>query len=251
MNKQKLTLYMRNRTLDGRRLTDLLPPEKVVKVYPRDGKPARSIKDSSFLGIANGNESVMLQIGRGDLERVFDTFFAMSTARPTSVPVPAEPSPMSSNGAEDGKRPPIDAEMFETMLERRSEVGAAGELLVVQDELDRLARVGCPEPHRWVKRVALDDVGLGYDIASTWPGQERFIEVKSSTSSSGALFITSNEKRVLAALGGRAWLYRVVLKADGTGEVIIRLQDPMAALPPEAFEPIVFQVGMAALRRAV
>ena len=145
MNKQKLTLYMRNRTLDGRRLTDLLPPEKVVKVYPRDGRPARSIKDSSFLGIANGNESVMLQIGRGDLERVFDTFFAMPTARPTSVPVPAEPSPMSSNGAEDGKRPPIDAEMFETMLERRSEVGAAGELLVVQDELDRLARAGCPE----------------------------------------------------------------------------------------------------------
>ena len=249
MNKRDLTLYMRNRTLDGKKLTDLLPPEKVVKVYPRDGKPARSIKDSSFLGIANGNESVMLELERGDLEPLFDAFFASPGAALVPVPAPAGPPALDKKGPASGKRPPVDAETFEALLERRSEVGQAGELLAVQDELSRLAELGCAEPHRWVERVALVDVGRGFDIASTWPGHERFIEVKSTTSASGGLFITSNERRVLADLGEQAWLYRVVLKADGTGEVVIRLQDPMSALPPEAFEPVVFQVGAGALAR--
>ena len=249
MNKRDLTLYMRNRTLDGRKLTDLLPQEKVAKVYPRDGRPARSIKDSSFLGIANGNESVMLELERGDLEPLFDVFFAT----PVSAPAAASAAPLTPDpkGSAGGKRTPIGSETFEALLERRSEVGQAGELLAVQDELERLVGLGCPEPHRWVERVALVDVGRCYDIASTWPGHERFIEVKSATSSSGGLFITSNEKRVLADLGERAWLYRVVMKADGNGEVVIRLQDPMRTLPPEAFEPVVFQIGASALTRAV
>lgn len=246
MNKRDLTLYMRNRTLDGRKLTELLPPEKVAKVYPRDGKPARSIKDSPFLGIANGNESVMLELERRDLEPLFDAFFA----KPTTAPVPEAPPVRESKGATGGKRAPVDAETFEALLERRSEVGQAGELLAVQDELDRLVTLGCPDPHRWVERVALVDVGRGYDIASTWPGHERFIEVKSTTSVSGGLFITSNERRVLSELGAQAWLYRVVLGADGVGEVAMRLQDPMRALQAEDFEPVVFRVGAAALARA-
>ena len=248
MNKRDLTLYMRNRTLDGRRLTDLLPPEKVAKKYPRDGKPARSIKDSAYLGIANGNESVMLKLERGDLEPLFEAFFAAPAAVP--APAPAAPSAPDSKGSGSGKRAAVDAETFEALLERRSEVGQAGELLAVQDELNRLAGLGCTEPHRWVGRVALVDVGRGYDIESTWPGHERYIEVKSTTASSSGLFITSNERRILADLGDRAWLYRVVLKADGAGEVVIRLQDPMRALQPEDFEPVVFQVGAGALARA-
>lgn len=250
MNKRDLTLYMRNRTLDGRKLTDLLPPEKVANVYPRDGQPARSIKDSAYLGIANGNESVRLELVRGALEPLFDAFFASPAAALAPVPSPAEPPGLDSKGSASGKRPAVDAETFEALMERRSEVGQAGELLAVQDELSRLARLGCTEPHRWVERLALVDVGRGYDIASTWPGHERFIEVKSTTSDSGGLFMTSNERRVLADLGERAWLYRVVLKADGTGEVVIRLQDPMRALPPEAFEPVVFQVRAGALTGA-
>lgn len=86
MNQRDLSLYMRNRTLDGRRLTDFLSPELVSKVYPRDGKPGRSIKDSCFLGAAAGNECVLLKLTRADLEPVFEAFFALPTPTPKVTP---------------------------------------------------------------------------------------------------------------------------------------------------------------------
>lgn len=167
MNKGALTLYMRNRTLDGRRLTDLLPAEKIAAVYPRDGRPARSINDSPFLGPADGQETVRLRLERTDLEPLFAAFFAV----PASAPAPAPgPAPTTSSAAlHAAQRAPMDAEAFQALMERRSEVGQAGELWAVQDELQRLERLGCPDPQRWVERVALTDVGRGYDIASSWP----------------------------------------------------------------------------------
>lgn len=247
MNRRDLTLYMRNRTLDGRKLTDLLPAGKVVKVYPRDGKPARGIKDSAFLGTAKGNESVMLALDRGDLESLFQSFFAVPATANPLTPASA-PAVVPKAGA---KRPPIDADAFEALMERRSEVGQAGELLAVQDELDRLSRLGCPEPHRWVERVALVDVGRGYDIASTWPGQVRCIEVKASTRAGADFFVTENECKVLATLGSNAWLYRVSVNADGTGAVVHQLRDPMRALPDVEFRPVVYRVQAEALTRAL
>ena len=144
----------------------------------------------------------------------------------------------------------MDAETFEALLERRSEIGQAGELLVVQDEIERLKNLGCGDAHRWVERVALTDVGRGYDIASTWPGQERYIEVKSTSSASNGLFITVNEREVMAGLGSRAWLYRAVVRMDGTGDVVARMRDPMRALAGDAFVPVVFRVDADAFRRA-
>ncbi|CAM8662060.1 Domain of unknown function DUF3883 [Comamonadaceae bacterium] len=253
MNKRDLTLYMRNRTLDGRKLTDLIPPEKVSRVYPRDGEPARSIKDSAFLGTAKGNECVMLKLEREDLEPLLSMFFASSPEVPQTL-ASNSASVSNSSGAPSGAnastRPPIDAEAFEELLERRSEVGQAGEMLAVQDELERLMRLDCPDPHSWVERVALSDVGRGYDIASTWPGHERYIEVKSTTSLKSGFFISSNERRVLSDLGGRAWIYRVLVRADGSGDVAVRLSDPMRALPEEAFQPVVFLVANDSLEHA-
>lgn len=251
MNKRDLSLYMRNRTLDGRKLTDLLSPEKVTKVYPRDGKPAQSIKDSSFLGPSKGNECVLLELERGDLEPLFEAFFAVQVSEPTyaSSVAPHTSTPTLSAG-DTSARVPIDAETFEALLDRRSEVGQAGELCAVQDEIERLKALGCSDPHCWVERVALTDVGRGYDIASTWPGHERYIEVKSSTSPTNGLFITDNERKVLTGLGARAWLYRVVVCKDGTSNLMVRLQDPMRFLPVAAFVPVVFRVNADSLMHA-
>lgn len=244
MNKRDLTLYMRNRTLNGRKLTDLLPPAKVGKLYPRDGKPAQSINGSPFLGPSAGNECVMLELERGDLEPLFEMFFAAPA--PAHAPTAPTPPPRSPAGA----KPPMDAETFEALLERRSEIGQAGELFVVQDEIERLKRLRCGDPEHWAERVALVDIGRGYDVASTWPGQERYIEVKSSSAAGNAIFITYNERKVLAGLGSGAWLYRVVVKEDGVGDVVARVQDPMRVLADDDFVPVVFRVDAAAIRRA-
>lgn len=243
MNQRDLSLYMRNRTLDGKKLTDILAPELVAKVYPRDGRPAESIKNSAFLSPSAGSECVLLKLTRGDLEPLFDAFFAVSKGTPHVL----TSGSTTSSTANAATTPSIDAERFEALLERRSEVGRAGELLVVLDEIDRLRRAGCTQPERWVQRVAENDVGRGYDIDSTWPGHERCIEVKSTTSPGSDFFITDNERKVLSGLGSKAWLYRVVVESDGTGGVTSRLQDPMRWLPAEAFEPIVFRVHSKAL----
>lgn len=266
MNVRKLSMLMRGKTLDGRPFNGVA--SGLAKFEKRYTNPEKGVASSvlgsraPYLNPSSVNPLWRVVPATGEISDLLRVYLNVDSAtapvealaddagEPPAAPAPAEPPELDQKDFAGGKRPPVDAETFEALLERRSEVGQAGELLAVQDELSRLAGLGCTEPHRWVERVALVDVGRGYDIASTWPGHERFIEVKSTTAASGGLFITSNERRVLADLGERAWLYRVVLKADGTGEVVIRLQDPMRVLPPEAFEPVVFQVGAGALTRA-
>ncbi|MBL0719743.1 DUF3883 domain-containing protein [Piscinibacter sp. Jin2] len=266
MNVRKLSMLMRGKTLDGRPFDGVA--SGLAKFEKRYTNPDKGVASSvlgsraPYLNPSSTNPLWRVVPATGEISDLLRLYLNTGSAtapvealaedavEPPAAPAPAEPPALDPKGLAGGQRAPVDAETFEALLERRSEVGQAGELLAVQDELSRLAGLGCAEPHRWVERVALVDVGRGYDIASTWPGHERFIEVKSTTSASGGLFITSNERRVLADLGERAWLYRVVLKADGTGEVVIRLQDPMRALPPEAFEPVVFQVGAGALSQA-
>lgn len=266
MNVRKLSMLMRGKTLDGRPFNELAAG--LAKFEKRYTNPEKGVASSvlgsraPYLNPSSVNPLWRVVPATGEISDLLRIYLnAVSAAapvkaladdavEPAAAPAPAEPPALVPKGYAGGKRAPVDAERFEALLERRSEVGQAGELLAVQDELSRLAELGCTEPHRWVQRVALDNVGLGYDIASTWPGHERFIEVKSTTSSTSGFFITSNERRVLGDLGDRAWLYRVVLKPDGTGEVVIRLQDPMHMLLTEDFEPVVFQVGAGALSRA-
>lgn len=245
LNAEVLSIYLRSRTLDGRHLTSLLAPEVLERatLYPRDGKPARSIAASAYF---RGGCIRLSKLQRDEMERVLETFFAIPTSTVKEPPLPpaeaTAPRPASTGV-------PIDAEAFDALLERRTALGQAGEQIALQDELARLSRLGCLDPERWVECVALSDVGLGYDIASTWPGQERCIEVKSTSALHNAFFVTRNERRVLAALGEQAWLYRVVVQDDGVGAVRTRLQNPMQALPEEAFVPEVFWVAADAVAR--
>ena len=81
MNSDALTLYMRNRTLNGRTLTGWLAPEKITKVYPRNGNPAGSIKRSPFFSPSPENECVMLSLERDDLQPLFDYFLTSQRLR--------------------------------------------------------------------------------------------------------------------------------------------------------------------------
>ena len=174
MNGGVLTLYMRNRTLDGQTLTDWLSPEKVAKVYPRDGSPAGSIKRSTYLRPSLDNECVMLRLERDDLRPLFDYFFDIEETT-------TQPEGQASDGVsiDHGRMPPpIDEDSFQALLERRSELGRMGEQIAFEDEVHRLKGLGCPDPRNWVKVVAQEDVGRGYDIESWWHGHERCIEVK-------------------------------------------------------------------------
>ena len=140
---------------------------------------------------------------------------------------------------------PMSLEALQAQLDRRNEIGEAGELIAIEYEHCRLKiDTGCTDPECYVKHVALTDVGRGYDIESSWPGHERFIEVKSSTNSGNDIFMSDNEKRVLTGLGDKAWLYRVVVDANGDGEVVLRINDPMNKIPDTNISAAVWRIQL-------
>lgn len=240
MNKDCLTLYMRDRARDGRLLSEMLPEGKIGKRYPRDGRPASSVDKSPYLGPSETNQLLMLNLERDDVEPILAAYFGTPSHLASDThrkDLPAERN--------EAVRKTISAEDFQALLDRRSEVGSMGEGLAVLFELERLKALGCPAPERYVERVALTDVGRGYDIASTWPGHERFIEVKTNTTSGADFFISQNEWDVLAELGQQAWIYRVFLDAPPTEAVKTIGPDPMGQLrqPSEHVSPVVWRVA--------
>jgi hypothetical protein len=141
-------------------------------------------------------------------------------------------------------RPAMSLEDFLRQQERKSETGEAGELVALKEEIQRITKCGCSNPEAFVRRISTDDVGRGYDIESTWPNEERFIEVKSSTQGSAGFYISRNERVVLAELGARGWIYLVELGPTGQGHVAWRLPDPMKTLPQSAFQPVSWRVQL-------
>jgi hypothetical protein len=96
----------------------------------------------------------------------------------------------------------ISLENFLLMQERKSEIGQKGELIAFMDELTRLHKeCDCPTPKYFVTQISTDDVSKGYDIESTYPGHERCIEVKTSTTDVGSFYLSDNERNTLKQLG--------------------------------------------------
>lgn len=155
-----------------------------------------------------------------------------------------ENEPLHDTGA-SGIRQPISVEELQAQLDRRSEIGEAGELIALKFERQRVgaAEVGCPDPERYVEHVALTDAGRGYDIETTWPGHERCIEVKSSTGSGNDIFMSDNEWTVLEALGKKAWLYRVIVNKNG-GDLVLRFNDPISKIPKDNISTAVWRIRL-------
>jgi len=247
MNKRDTTLYMRDRTLDGKRLRDLIPATKVANVYPRDGNPAESVLTSAYLGPSASNEVLRLELEPDDVASVLAAFFGSSATSAPAHSSSSKPEGPEETTSNDSRRT-VTEEDFAALLERRSETGRAGELLVILDELERLRACGCPRPEDYVKRVAETDVGRGYDVKSTWPGEERCIEVKTTTHASSDFFLTANERAVLTDLKARGWLYRVVMDSTQQGQIEFRLNDPMNVIAEAHMTPAVWRVAAAALK---
>ena len=241
MNKQKLVVFMRERLPGGAVWTERAARSVVVeKRYTNSEKGVAS----SLLGrhapdLNPSGTSPLLRI-KLDPTQVRDLLVAyldrpgagsapatgVQAAAPESAPVPNPPTPPVLRQARQ-----VTAAELLAQLDRNAETGQAGELVAVLYELQRLAVAGCPNPQAFVHRVSLTDVGRGYDIDSTWPGEERCIEVKSTTRRGSDIYLSANELEVLEALADKAWLYRVLVDADGSGSVIGQpIKNPVPAL---------------------
>ncbi|WP_312798203.1 DUF3883 domain-containing protein [Tianweitania sp.] len=251
LNKQKLTFYLRERAPDGRLMRDLVPGLQVNARYDgTTGNPVHSIKDGRVRYLKPG-ESPVLQIAvqPEQLRAVLDASLGLvplargaSTAAGGTVDgMPAETAATSTGGTRGISLPPLTPEELIERQDGNSMLGRHGEEIALQFELSRLRDLGCSTPGRYVKHVAVEDVGRGFDIESTWPGEERYIEVKTTSVAGSDFFITANERKVLQGLGQRAWIYRIEPNPVELG-VAQLIRDPINTISEDSYTPQVWRV---------
>jgi len=165
---------------------------------------------------------------------------AASPARAPPAEFAGPPIAKGSSKSPRARRP-LTPEDLLSQLDRRSELGRQGEEVAVRHERDRLRKLGCTAPDDYVEHVAIEDVGLGYDIRSTWPGHERCIEVKTSSAAGADFYVSVNERQVLKDLGDKGWIYRVAPGASGL-EVVDTICNPEKRIPEDRFTAQVWQV---------
>ena len=91
-----------------------------------------------------------------------------------------------------------------------AQVGAAGELIVLTYEHQRLTLAGRGDLAAALEHVALTNVAAGYDIKSfEASGTPRYIEVKSTSQAYATFFLSSNELAVATKLAEDYHVYRV------------------------------------------
>lgn len=254
MNKRDLSIYLRDKTQNGSPLEPLLDDLAEVKErYPNPARknPSNSLlsqEDAPYLRPNDLNRLLLIRPMPNSLEKILDIYLSHSSAAMPAVTTQPEPdAPREIAGRQRAARI-VSADELLAQLDRNAATGRAGEETGLTDELNRLRECGCPDPENHVEHVAQTDVGRGFDIATTWPGEERCIKVKTTTAAGSDFFITENERQVLGALGEKAWLYRVVLDADGSGSISDRIQDPISRIPVDAMRPVVWRIDAAAFK---
>lgn len=224
MNKNAPAVYVRATSVAGvniKALIDAITPIKDVYTGQEAYEaPSSILSRAPYLKPSPTNVLLRLNPDPGQYKRIFE--LAFGAPRDADAPETARSSDTPSS------RPPIDEEEFRRRQERNSETGRTGELAALDWERGRLAKLTppCPEPDKYAVRISPDNVGAGYDILSTWPGNERYIEVKTTVAAAPEFFLTENERRTLAVLGEQAWIFRVELGASTP--MVTEYQNPVA-----------------------
>jgi len=214
MNKASPALYVRATSTAGVDVTEAIaaitPIERSYSGLEQYEAPSSLLVHAPYLKPAPTNTLLRLNPEPGQYKRIFE--LVLGPPRAAGAPGGAGPGENSSVAQR-----PIDEEEFRRRQERNAETGRQGELIALDWERARLANLvpPCPEPERYALRISSEDVGAGYDIISTWPDEERVIEVKTTTVAAPEFFMTENERLTLAAHGQRAWIYRVELGDAG------------------------------------
>lgn len=243
LNKTRLTIYAMERTPLGGSLSDAVPGFSAEERYDANtGSPVASIKDGRvpYLQLSKG-PVVRVVATPSNLRALLDACLGKGDPTPSPPANPAMPPAAEPDGRTPRARRPMTPEDLLSQLDRRSELGRQGEEVAVRHERDRLHKLGCTAPDDHVEHVALEDVGLGYDIRSTWPGHERCIEVKTSSAAGADFYVSVNERQVLKDLGDKGWIYRVAPGASGL-EVVETICNPEKCIPEDRFAPQVWRV---------
>lgn len=129
----------------------------------------------------------------------------------------------------------ITPQLFQELQRKAKEIGELGELFVLEYERARLRKAGKADLAELIRHVALTNTAAGYDVLSfTNDGNEKLIEVKSSTGTSGSFEISSNEWSVAKQSRSAYWVYRVT-QVETQSPSIEMIQDPFGKFEEGAF----------------
>lgn len=143
----------------------------------------------------------------------------------------------------------VTPDELQKRLVHQKQIGDVGEQIALEYEVGRLGELGVKNPQKYVEHVAVKSVGAGYDIYSKIrkPKEERFIEVKSTTSDHEGFIITENEVTTLRSLGENAYLYMVRVSdlKNKEGAVVRVVRNPISFIEEQGqLKPIAFKVKL-------
>lgn len=120
----------------------------------------------------------------------------------------------------------VSPEELQKRLAAQTKIGRIGEEIAMAYERTRLKSLGAAGSNIDLEHVSLRNTAAGFDIRSSYKKEIRYIEVKSSTSSDGSVYVSSNEISTLQKHGDSAFLYVVhvtnVVKREGRVVQVIR-----------------------------
>jgi hypothetical protein len=130
----------------------------------------------------------------------------------------------------------ISEEDLLDILEKKRQNGVLAEQFVESFERERLQMLGRNDLAKLVKRVSIQNVTLGYDIASyndekSGTKYDRYIEVKGTTRNKVVFYITENELKASSLFCDKYWIYCVMNVNSKKLRRIKRLQNPFSRSP--------------------
>lgn len=146
---------------------------------------------------------------------------------------------ISSNGKRNIRKQTSND--LEEVLLLKKEIGAIGEIIALEYEVNRLKALDCEQPKNHIEHISPVDVGAGYDILSNYNGKSRFIEVKATIGDGNNFYITSNELNVLRNAQEESFIYvvRITDLQNRIGYVDREINNPVSVIEP--LDPILFK----------
>lgn len=113
-------------------------------------------------------------------------------------------------------------------LAAQTKIGQVGEVIALAHEEARLISLGATKATMELQQVSLVNTAAGFDIRSSFRKKTRYIEVKASTSTDVAIYVSPNEITTLQKHGVSGYLYIVHVTdiRKRAGSVINELQNP-------------------------
>ena len=251
LNKTLPSVYIKQYLQNGDDIFNVLPH---LKTYISDkytvSKRGQSTKGYNthldkfdWLNPSEKNPSFLLKkIDIAHAKEIIDLHIKHDGVMGLAIPFEDKVNPSFSSSKKSGKE--MSPEELLKKLERQSEIGARGEELLLERLKADFKVDG--DSKKSLIHTSQTNASAGYDIEYHFEDEQRYIEVKTTTTSLDAdFFFTTNEYEVLKSKGDEGYLYRVLLDEDLNDIVDFKIErNPFGDKETSDFKAIAFKARL-------